>query len=307
MPALADAPRRRQGVAMSTVAPFDNPDEFTYPEEMEDPDDVDSRRCDNRFVIYEANMFRKGWDLFLFVALIYTSTVFPFRLAFIDFGFGARAGIPPEEFTTTTMNFTTTSVYQSPTTVTTTTSDPGCEIWNGYESCGNPWHVIDEIINTIFWIDLFVNFFFSFREEGANGRGREVGNLVVIVSKYLKTYFLLNLIACLPPQVFSSLLELTVSAGDGGVATGNANQVTRLLRLQRLSRLTRLARLLRLAKLLHLLKKNRIIRQISTMRGVRVFNFIGFLLFGVHLMACFWYLLASVENAGDTDEENTYA
>merc|ERR1719240_1868013 len=56
----------------------------------------------------------------------------------------------------------------------------------------------------------------------------------MIRTRYLSSFFIFDLIACLPPELFDLVL------GEAGGGT-NANKLTRLPRVTRLSRITRLA------------------------------------------------------------------
>lgn len=148
------------------------------------------------------------------------------------------------------------------------------------------------LVDISFYIDLLINFFFTYRDS----RDRQVWDLRMIAVKYLKTHFLLNFIACIPSQAFSHVL-----CNYGGLkscADSNINQLGRWTRLQRVSRMARLARMSRLGKCMgdctpweHL----------KGMRGIRVVNKCFGLLFVVHVMACGWWICANLHaNPRDT-------
>jgi len=157
---------------------------------------------------------------------------------------------------------------------------------------------VDEFVNIIFWIDLVVNFFFTFQDARAQ---REVGDLRRISCHYLKTFFALNLIACLPSEYVGGFIKLftTSNSGDGhgdGSSGESVNQITRLLRLQRISRLSRLARLTRLVKLVSFATQSGTWQKLQSFRSVRIFNFVSMLFWSVHMLACGWYLCAAIHN-----------
>eukprot|EP00401_Gymnodinium_catenatum_P037146 CAMPEP_0117567290 /NCGR_PEP_ID=MMETSP0784-20121206/57524_1 /TAXON_ID=39447 /ORGANISM="" /LENGTH=762 /DNA_ID=CAMNT_0005365143 /DNA_START=20 /DNA_END=2306 /DNA_ORIENTATION=+ len=152
------------------------------------------------------------------------------------------------------------------------------------------WRRIETTVDYLFYIDLFVYFFFTYR----NREGNEVRNWFRIVRKYLKTHFVINLVACLPQVFWEDILELFFAqpCTENGCVTKSA----RLMRLQRASRLLRLMRLFRLAKLCSFVENNLFWRWLQDhVRGVRLFNFFITLFLIVHCLACGWYLVASFE------------
>lgn len=198
------------------------------------------------FVMREPNRFRKFWNFLIGLLLLYTGTLFPYKLCFLEFR------INPTE-----------------------------NIENAQE-----WVVTEQIVDILFWIDLLVIFFFSYKDE----RQTEVADLFLIAKHYLCGYFLINFLACIPPIWFSSMLG---SDGAGGV--------NRSLRLTRMSRVSRLARLGRLAKLAPFLKESPLWQQIQAFRGVRMLNLTVGLFWVVHMIACLWYLCAALhENPKET-------
>jgi hypothetical protein len=218
----------------------------------------------NRFVLTESNTFRKYWEPFVTLLLVYTSTVFPYKLCFLDFMLVEEGTDPPT-----------------------------------YAAL----EVISTIVDVGFWADLVISFAMSYKVDD---EGTEVTQMSLIVLNYMKSTFWLNLIACLPPEAFAPLIEAMVSGDTMG---GNVNQVTRFTRLQRMSRLVRLTRVVRLVRILKFLKvmmDSEVVKQASKSKGVRVMNLITALFWTVHLLACFWYLIASVESTCCTHRSNTW-
>lgn len=214
--------------------------------------------CDaflEKIVIKEANIFRRVWSVVLALLLIYTGTIFPFWLCFLEFGM-------PEPAQST-------------------------EAWRSVELC----------VDILFWVDLVVTFFFTYRDKS----DVEVKSLRKIVWNYLTGFFLLNLIACLPEGVFTFIFDILSGASggtkkerDSGESTMSVNQATRMARLQRISRLTRLGRLTRLARMAQFMTQSPVMRWLRGLRGMRITHFIICLLWVVHLIACGWYLCASL-------------
>ncbi|CAK0850331.1 unnamed protein product [Prorocentrum cordatum] len=187
--------------------------------------------------------------------LVYIGIVFPYRLAFLHFRLRATA----DEC----------SSYEEPL----------------------PWYIWEEAVFWFFWVDLFLNFFLTFRRESDDA---EEFSWKEIAKRYLTRLFIINLVACLPADAFAPLAYfLSTDGGDGCATSGESNQAVRLARLQRATRLARLARLTRLVKILSFMQKD---NNILRFRGLRMCNWIFFLFWVVHLMACGWYLCASLHN-----------
>lgn len=156
------------------------------------------------------------------------------------------------------------------------------------------WQVWSTFVDGLFWIDSFIYFFFSYHDD----KGREVDCWPQVAKRYACGSFVVNIIACLPEEVAGEMMK-GLSGGDGSSDT-NAHQAARTVRLQRASRLFRLARIGRLAKLTAM-KKSPLWKWLQTLRGVRIINVLVGLFFSVHLLACGWYMCASLHaNPQDT-------
>lgn len=155
------------------------------------------------------------------------------------------------------------------------------------------WEVWSRFVDGLFIFDSFIYFFFSFKDE----KGREVDCWPQIARRYACGSFIINIIASLPDEAAAELLKGL--SGDGASDT-SAHQAARTMRLQRASRLFRLARIGRLAKLTAM-KKSPLWKWLQTLRGVRIINVLVGLFFSVHLLACGWYMCASLHtDATDT-------
>ncbi|CAE7880041.1 Kcnh7, partial [Symbiodinium microadriaticum] len=159
------------------------------------------------------------------------------------------------------------------------------------------WMPVELTVDILFWIDLpqpkFLIFLFSYKDENLQV---EVCDLKAIGCRYLKGFFFVNFLACVPPSWFSVLFS-----GGGEDSSSSLNKSLRLSRLHRTSRLARLARLGRLAKLAPFLHESATWKYIQAFRGVRMMNLTVGLMWVVHLMACGWYLCAALhEEPNDT-------
>jgi len=218
----------------------------------EEPLPVEEPPCCSAFVVRKSNPLRSCWMCLVTLLLVYTGTIFLYRLCFLDFR------IPPPS------------------------SDPTAEA----SSAG--WKEFDLLVTIIFWVDLVANFFFSFDDE----QGDEVVDLRAVSTHYLQSYFAVNFIACIPEE----LIEVVISGTTGsGEVSSSLNQGVRTVRLQRISRLARLMRLTRLGKL-KAQRTSHWYRWMQRQKGVRVLNLAGGLTWVVHVLACGWYLCASLHD-----------
>jgi len=158
------------------------------------------------------------------------------------------------------------------------------------------WVLLEQIIDILFYIDLLIQFVFTYKDK----HGHEVYSLKMIAIHYLRGFFLINLIACVPPEAVRYIIHAV--SPQSSVQSAPINQGLRISRLQRMSRLARLVRLTRVAKLFHFLKENPLWQSVQTFRGVRVANFGCCLCCMVHLLACGWYLVASLHSKEDLKE-----
>lgn len=101
--------------------------------------------------------------------------------------------------------------------------------------------IVDLVVDILFGIDLFVNLFSAVELDEENYETR----LYMIFIHYLKGWFLLDFIACIPFQYF-------VKSGGSSAST---NVYQKLLRLARLPRLYRIMRIVRLFKMMRILKQ----------------------------------------------------
>lgn len=216
--------------------------------------------CWSCLVLLERHPLRVAWSCIIFVMLGYVATVYLYRFSFCSFHIDSSGPSPIGD------------------------EDP-------------TWKAIDKVVDAIFWIDLFLCFFFSFRTE----RGVEVNSMRRVVLHYLTGYFWVNLVACVPELFAGLLVAILAGTSDSGQEDVDLRWA-RVGRLQRISRLTRLLRLSRILKCSSLLSGSAFMRWFVSLRGVRIVNFIFGLMFSVHLLACGWYLVAALHD----DVHNTW-
>jgi len=162
---------------------------------------------------------------------------------------------------------------------------------------------LDMCVDFLFFIDIIINFISSYEDPMTN---LPVISLKKIAINYLTGWFFVDFLSVFPVQ----LIESAFSNG----------QSLKLARLARLPRLYRLVRILRMIKMLRVFRKSSQFKEwISNLNisvgMIRMLNVLSFQLFMIHLMACFWFLFATLEDniyetwvgaRGIVDEENNY-
>mmetsp|Transcript_85861 Transcript_85861/g.237841 ORF Transcript_85861/g.237841 Transcript_85861/m.237841 type:complete len:722 (+) Transcript_85861:68-2233(+) len=155
------------------------------------------------------------------------------------------------------------------------------------------WQAFEEVVNVVFWIDLFASFLMTYRDS----HGKEVDSLRLIARNYITGYFLINLIACTPDSVIESVMDAIGGKEESDESRHfTANRAMRISRIQRVSRLARLIRLSRLVKIASFKPTNHVWQWLQGLRGVRVINNTVCLLWIVHSLACGWYLCAALHD-----------
>lgn len=143
------------------------------------------------------------------------------------------------------------------------------------------WVIAGSIIDAFFWMDLILHFFFSYRDH----HEREIDSIPRIAKQYICSTFAVDLISCLPVQLFQVLAEALF---DDSTNTWS--------RLKRLPRIVKLLRLFRIAKVFAFVWHSEKWERVRGYATVRIANvFIGFFLVA-HLLACGWYLMASMHD-----------
>ena len=140
------------------------------------------------------------------------------------------------------------------------------------------WLVIDTVVDSLFFMDLVMNFFLAFYDIGKS----LVTSHKRILVTYVKSWLLFDLLACIPIQ---------------HLQTSSYNSLVRLSRLPRLYRLIRMFRIMRMLKVIK--------HRASTMRYMtsffrislsweRLFWFCVTLVFLLHLLACTWIFIGKL-------------
>ena len=161
------------------------------------------------------------------------------------------------------------------------------------------WFWVDNIVDVYFITDLFLQFRTSFRRQD----GMMEDDPRAIAEHYLRTWFVIDLVSCIPVQHISMALEDSGggSGGAGGVRGGGDASVTAdgqgasELKALKALRLVRMSKMLRLAKIKRILAKYQ--DQVDLMQYMEMYVLIAVICLLAHLLACFFYLV------GDADDE----
>lgn len=132
---------------------------------------------------------------------------------------------------------------------------------------------IDTAVDLYFIIDLVLNCFTAFDNFGI----RETRHKQII-QHYMRTWFLFDLVACLPVQYIAMAVEQN-------------SESSRDLSIIKALRLVRLSKMLRLTRIKRMLAKYENLMFVQQYQGVAVLGFAIF--FASHFLACLWYLIGT--------------
>mmetsp|Transcript_40847 Transcript_40847/g.94784 ORF Transcript_40847/g.94784 Transcript_40847/m.94784 type:complete len:697 (-) Transcript_40847:108-2198(-) len=212
-------------------------------EESEEEEDVYSQpglverhRRLSWIVLRSESRLRQLWTILILVLLMYTGTVFLYRMTFI------------RSYARETL------------------TEPGYWVW------------FDRFVDVIFVIDVVLPFFFSY----VSPDGKEIVSLRRIAKRYILGNFTINVISSLPEPFVEAVLSFVLRQDF------SANQANRAIRIIRMQQMTKLLKYLRVIKLIQL------VEWIRRYKFVAVLNLLLGLVWLVHVLACGWYLCASL-------------
>ena len=142
------------------------------------------------------------------------------------------------------------------------------------------WQIINYFIDATFVIDIFICFISAFEDENEE----LVYQRCEIAKSYLKSWFFLDLFSILP---ISEIMD-----------SGDFASLARIARLPKLYRLIRMFKLIRLLKIIK--ERNNISKYLNEVLKVgvaveRLVFFCFMFIILVHITACFWVIIASIE------------
>eukprot|EP01084_Bolivina_argentea_P161689 281455_1 len=136
---------------------------------------------------------------------------------------------------------------------------------------------LEIVFNTIFVIDIFLQFFTSYKHTQGPAAGRLETSHTRIIYNYLRGWFLIDVLASFP-------IDLILTAASGGKQSGSGT-LNRLLRLVRSVKLMRILRMSRIWKRL-------LVRMKLNPSIVRLVKLFGFLLIEWHWIGCTYWAIA---------------
>jgi hyperpolarization activated cyclic nucleotide-gated potassium channel 2 len=201
----------------------------------------DERKPFPKLMIHPDGRIAFGWNLALIFLLLYTATIMPYRMAFVE----------PVMF--------------------------------------DAWFFIELLVDIGFFTDVCVNLLSAYHDED----NKIVIDRRQIFLRYLKSWMLLDIVACIP---FSHIPMGEEDEGSGG---GRYNTFIRLLRLPRLYRIVKISRIFKLFKVSYNSYMTKIqdffkVRQ----SAVRLLGLMFTTLIMSHIVACLWYFTAKIEGFG---------
>lgn len=193
----------------------------------------------SRFVLLPDSWFANFWTLLVCIMLIYTATVMPFVLVFLEY-----------------------RTY---------------DIW---------WWV-DFVENFLFFVDILVNLCSAYYDDGYV----LVADIRKIAGRYLKTWFIIDLIACMP---FDWIIY-------GRIDTDSSlDKYGKFVRFLRLPRIYNLIRLSRIQKALKQVQLHELLESVSDFFKLRhtelkLLKACSIVILAIHIIACFWYYTAKID------------
>ena len=145
----------------------------------------------------------------------------------------------------------------------------------------NALFVVNQIVNTVFIIDIIFQFFIPVPDHRPENEGEMIHDHKIIAKTYLKGWFILDVVSVLP-------FDILTIASPGLIPPGPASKSFKLIRI------------LRLIKLMRVLRASRIIQRwensISISYSSRSLGgaMVGILVL-LHWLTCFWALLPQLQ------------
>ena len=157
------------------------------------------------------------------------------------------------------------------------------------ESLEGFWQGLEYTVDASFWLDIIFNFFTAYHLVTWDREGELCFDQRKIAKRYIKTHFLIDVIASFPFYLFAGDETLTANKGA------------------KLSRLGRGMRLLRGLKLLRIYRLQKFVRDMEAMYKVhhgvsRLIGIIFVVMLATHFVGCIWYFLG-IEGDKDALED----
>lgn len=154
--------------------------------------------------------------------------------------------------------------------------------------------IVDCISDFIFMIDIGINLFTTYMLPD----GKLETSQKQIFLRYLRGWFILDIVASIPFTLIDGV-NIYTSRDDSNLAGGNYSNTVRLASFSRY----KLLKVSRLFKIIKSYKKYDIFSRIADLLNInkrieKLVSFVISVFVGIHLMGCFWYLVAKYEGLG---------
>lgn len=199
-------------------------------------DEISAPLKSDKYLFQPESNFIKVWSFVILLLLIYTASVVPYRLCFID-------------------------------------------------ETSYSWFVYETIVDCLFCCDIFVTFNTTYQD----GEMKIIAVRKNISINYIKSWFFIDFIACIPFQLLIS----------------NSQSYNKLIRIARIPRLYKILRFLKLLKFTRTIRSieffNKLFELLNVTDGIiRMGKFFIMFLLVIHVNGCIWYFIARID---DTNNE----
>ena len=145
------------------------------------------------------------------------------------------------------------------------------------------WVIIDYLITSLFWLDLFINMLTTFTEDGEIVKERRI-----VLKHYLKSWFLIDFLTCFP---FEEIVEISTSVNMINMYVIKIVKLTKIKKMYKIFKVTKMAKI-------YTILENKIFFQFNN-GVIKVIKLFLNTFFTVHFMACIWYYQAKLHNFND--------
>ncbi|OMJ70146.1 hypothetical protein SteCoe_31944 [Stentor coeruleus] len=160
-----------------------------------------------------------------------------------------------------------------------------------YRMCFNAWQynnlmILDIIIDIVFFFDIII----TFNTAIVSVSERIIYSRKSIAKKYMKFWFLIDLLSCIPLEIM-----------DTNTGSTSYNKFLRILRVSRLYRFVRILRLLKLLRFVRSQYVNNLLMANKSNAGFRrIAAFFFILLISVHILGCLWFYVSKTDSSNMT-------
>ncbi|EAR99256.2 cation channel family protein (macronuclear) [Tetrahymena thermophila SB210] len=172
------------------------------------------------------------------------------------------------------------------------------------DDVSNGWDIFDYVIDGLFWIDLVINMFSTYYDDD----NQLVKSRKVVILNYLKSWFIVDLICCIPIDLIAEQFTSTsqdnyntdqTNSSVQSSSSSSSSSSSQQLKFLKLAKISRLYRILKITKLIKMVKyfgnNNKLLDFIQVNSGIlRLVNLFFFVFVAVHFIGCMWYYEAKL-------------